>query len=135
MSQSLLKISEAASLALHTVEHLARHADRFVATQEIAEALEVSEHHLAKVHQRLARAGLVHSSRGPKGGFQLDRRPEAITLREVYEVIEGPVAPCQCLLGKRQCRKLDCLLGGLSERVNREVLSFLEKTTVADLAR
>ncbi|MBE7558212.1 Rrf2 family transcriptional regulator [bacterium] len=135
MVQTLLKISEAASLALHTVEQLAREKDRFVPTQEIAEALHVSEHHLAKVHQRLARAGLVRSTRGPGGGFQLDRAPAKITLREVYEAVEGPVEPHRCLLGRAECRRIDCLLGGLADRVNREVLDFFEHTTVADLAR
>ncbi len=135
VSQTLLNISEAASLALHTMRELACQPQRLVSTQEIAGDLSVSEHHLAKVHQRLARAGLIRSVRGPKGGFQLDRDAKAITLREVYEAMEGPVGPHRCLLGRRECGRVNCLLGGLTERVTREVLDFFDQTTVADLAR
>ncbi|MCF8044104.1 MAG: Rrf2 family transcriptional regulator, partial [Desulfarculaceae bacterium] len=74
--QQLLKISEAASLALHTMGLLASRPGEQVPTRELAARLKVSEAHLAKVMQRLGRAGLVRSQRGPKGGFALERNPE-----------------------------------------------------------
>ncbi len=61
---NLLKISEAASLALHTMGYLAANDRRLVTTHQIGEVLRASEAHLAKVLQRLARVGLVDSTRG-----------------------------------------------------------------------
>lgn len=131
---SLLRISDAAALALHTVDFLARHPERYVTTQEVAEAFGVSENHLSKVHQRLAKAGLVQAVRGPRGGFRLARPATDIPLLEVYEAIEGPLHPCRCLLGRASCQREGCILGGLADSVNRTVIEFFAKTTVAQLA-
>ena len=75
-----LKISEAASLALHTMVYLAGDPSAHYPAGRLAEALCVSEAHLAKVLQRLVKAGMLVSVRGPKGGFRLgaqDRRDHA----------------------------------------------------------
>lgn len=130
---NLLRISDAAALALHTVEYLGGHEGRFVTTQEIADALSVSEHHLAKVHQRLARAGIIQSVRGPSGGSHLNRDPGEIALMDVFEAIEGPFVPNQCLLGRPRCQRETCLMGAMVCRVNDIVREFFEKTTVAQL--
>lgn len=129
----LLRISEAAALALHTVQVLAAHPERRISTQQIAEQLAVSEHHLAKVHQRLVRAGILEATRGPGGGFALARDAAEIRLIEVYEAVEGPLTTCRCLLGRPVCARSDCLLGALSDQINRLVGEFLRTTTVAAL--
>ncbi len=130
---NLLKISEAASLALHTMVYLAADDGRLVTTHEIGEALRVSEAHLAKVLQRLARVGLVDSTRGPKGGFRLAKAGDSISLLEVYETIEGPLTDTVCLLGEPVCQGEKCILGGLLETVNRQAREYLAGTTLADL--
>lgn len=131
---NLLRISDASALALHTVEVLARNPDRFVTAQDIAEQLDVSEHHLQKVHQRLSRAGVIRSARGPRGGVQLAKPPGEIRLMDIYETMEGRFDPDQCLLGRPTCARAGCILGNLSEQVNGLVKDYFSKTTVADLA-
>jgi Rrf2 family protein len=84
----LFRISEAASIAFHGMGLLAVRGAR-MSGHEIAHAVGVSEAHLLKVFQRLARAGLVHSTRGPGGGFEITEDPRAVTLFRVYEAIEG----------------------------------------------
>ena len=130
---SFMRISEAASLALHTVGMLAEEPDDVIATREIASRLAVSENHLAKVHQRLSRAGIVTAVRGPAGGFRLARPAADIKLIEVVEAIDGSCRPSQCLLGRPLCRRSSCMLGGLSDAINRHVIEFLSKTSVAQL--
>ena len=129
--QHLLKISEAASLAMHTMGLLAAEPGRLISTREMAGRLRVSEAHLAKVMQRLGRAGLVRSQRGPKGGFSLLRRPEEITLLEVYEATEGPLREQTCLLGKPMCNG-NCIMGGLLERVGDQVRDYFSGTRLSD---
>ena len=128
---NVLKVSEAASLALHTMVLLAASSDRLWSTHDIAGTLDASEAHLSKVLQRLARMDLVKSVRGPKGGFSLVRSPEKTSLLDVYESIEGPLAKTDCLLGHRLCDGTTCILGTLLKNTNREVKEYLSKTKLS----
>lgn len=131
---SFLRISEASALALHTMGVLAAQGDNKLSNQEISSGLRVSEHHLAKVHQRLVHAGLLQAARGPAGGFRLARDPRTICLIEIVEAIEGPFAPSQCLLGREKCQTPCCVLGRMSSAVNEQVREFLTTTTADKLA-
>jgi Rrf2 family protein len=125
---NLLKISEAASMGLHIMALLAAEPERLLSVREAALLLDVSEAHLAKVMQRLAREGLVESLRGPRGGFLLARKPEQISLLEVYEAIEGPVVIRNCLFSTRLCDGSHCILGGMLQSVDAQARQYLEQT-------
>lgn len=131
---NLLRLSEPVSLALHAAALLARRPDERVANARLAATLRVSEHHLAKVMQRLARAGIVGSTRGPQGGFQLVRPAESIALVELFEAIDGPVGEATCLLSHQICDGSDCLVGELVNDVHGQVRHYLTETTLARLA-
>ena len=122
---SVIKFSEAASLAMHTMVVLAEDPERVLSTHEIATRLGVSEAHLSKVLQRLTRAGLVESVRGPKGGFLPGKSTSEVTLLEVYECIEGPLTGKTCLLGTRVCGEGACMLGGLLATLTEQVRAYL----------
>ena len=126
---NILRISDAASLAMHSMVFLAANPDRFIPTREIASKFHISEAHLSKVLQRLARVGLVKSTRGPKGGFMLGKPAGDIVLLDVYESIEGPFAPSKCLLGAPICGGDNCILGGLLETVNKQIKEYLADFT------
>jgi len=130
---NLLKISEAASLAMHTLVFLAANQERPVATREIAEVLSCSEAHLSKVLQRLAKAGLTSSVRGPRGGFRLARPADRISLLEIYQEMDGQLAAGDCLLGHRICSPGGCLLGSLLGDINHQVTDHLSRTRLSDL--
>jgi len=126
----VFKVSEAASLALHTAAFLAGRPGEVVTTGEVASALDVSENHLSKVLQRLAKAGLVRSTRGPRGGFMLSRSPDDLTLLEVYEAIEGPLGTTNCLFGRPVCDG-ECILGDLLTDVNAQIRAYLTGTKLS----
>lgn len=131
-----LRMSEAASLALHAMRVLASaDAAQRVTTHEIATTLSVSETHLAKVMPRLVRRGLVTSTRGPGGGFALAKDADKVALIEVYEMIEGPLDPAKCFLGHDVCPKGECMFGGLIETINILARQHLERTTVGEFAK
>ncbi|HNT36775.1 MAG TPA: Rrf2 family transcriptional regulator [bacterium] len=127
-------ISDAASLALHALSLFAKKHAILLSTREVAELLDVSEAHLAKVLQRLNRSGLVVSVRGPGGGFTLAKPAEKVTLLEVYEAIEGPMDQSTCLLRKPVCPEGKCILGDLLKSMNAQVKDRLSQTTLADAA-
>jgi len=123
--------SEAATIALHAAGILSAH-DGPVSAHVMAGALGASEATLSKVMQRLVKAGLVTSKRGPHGGFELAKPPKEITLLDIYESVEGALEVKRCLLGAPVCGKKRCPLGGLFEKVSREVADKLSKTTLRD---
>ena len=129
----IMKVSDAASLALHAAVYLAGQGDERVATSRIAEALTVSAAHLAKVLGRLERAGLVRGRRGPTGGYELARSPERVTLRDVYEAVEGLITSDRCLLGEPVCRG-GCMLGDLVSSINDQVRARLGAVRLSDVA-
>jgi Rrf2 family protein len=130
----IIRISDATALALHSMVHLAIEPDGQSTTAKIAEMFDVSRHHLAKVHQRLTKAGLIESQRGPAGGVSLARPPTRIKLLDIYEAMEGSMICHPCLFGKEKCPRADCVLGALLPGLARQVRDYFEQTTLATLA-
>ena len=128
-----LKISEAASLAMHALGYLAKREDGPITSREIANRFEISEAHLAKVLQRLVKVELLRSVRGPRGGFILTRSPESVTLLEVFEAIEGRFEPSQCLLSSAICDGDNCILGSIVLEANNMLRARLEETTLVEV--
>jgi Rrf2 family protein len=132
----IFRISEAASLGLHAMALLAARSPDKLTTPAIAERLGASPHHLAKVMQRLVRAGLLGSTRGVGGGFHLLRPADRISLLEVYEAVEGTMEQRACLLGARPlCPKGRCLLGGLNVKLHRQARAYFQKAKLSDAQR
>ena len=129
-----VKISDATALALHSMVHLAMAPEEQFTTAEIADSFEASRHHLAKVHQKLKKAGLMESKRGPSGGVLLGRSPEQITLLEIYEVMEGEIVAQPCLFGHDVCPRSDCMLQTLLPDLAERVRDYFKETTLAQLA-
>jgi Rrf2 family protein len=131
----VFRVSEAASLGLHAMVYLAGHPGEKTTTALIAAKLRVSAHHLAKVMQRLVRAGLIASQRGAGGGFRLADQPRGITLLAIYEAVEGPLRPRACLLGAKPiCPPGKCIFGSLNTAVHKQVKDHLRKTTLASVS-
>ncbi|NCC95388.1 MAG: Rrf2 family transcriptional regulator [Synergistales bacterium] len=129
----IFQVSEAVSLALHGMGVLAVSGKR-MRIREMAEVVRVSEAHMAKVFQRLVRAGLVSSVRGPSGGFELKDAPSNISLFQVYTAIEGDVKPQRCVLGLERCPFGECMFGDFPEKVYRDFTEHLKSMNLGDLA-
>ena len=130
---SIIQISEAASLALHSMVMLAASPDRSLTVKEITARTNVSEAHLSKVMQRLAKAGLVKSTRGPKGGFLLGDRGLSTSLLAIFESIEGPMNDTECLLNISNCPFRECLFGGLLSRMTAEFKEYMKTKSLGDM--
>jgi len=130
----MVRISDAAALAMHTMVLMAAEPGRALATGKAAARLNVSGAHLSKVLQRLAKAGLVSSVRGPRGGVVLAKSPKRITLLDVYETIEGPHTACGCLLDAPGCGAPRCILGDLLAKVDAQLVGYLSRARLSALA-
>ena len=91
----MLRISKMTDYAVVLATHLAG-AHGAHAARDIALHTQIPEPTASKVLKNLARAGVVTSQRGPKGGYALARPPERIGIHEVIEAIEGPIAVTEC---------------------------------------
>ena len=129
---ALVKISEATSLAMHTMVFLASRNSRRFSNREIASRLKVSSAHLSKVLQRLVKSGLLHSSRGPAGGFRLSRPADETSLLDIFEAIEGPQTLSSCRLPHPVCQGDACVLGTLLQEVDKRALDYLNTTRLSE---
>lgn len=130
----MIQISEAASLALHSMRLLAQAEDEQLTVDTIAARIGVSRAHLSKVLQRLGKAGLVKGTRGPGGGYYLAKPSTQITLLEVYEAIDGPIPRTACLLKRSECTLGSCLFGGLLTESAHRFEEYLAGHSLADIA-
>ena len=122
-------ISEAASIGIHSMVLIAKEESKLNVTQ-ISEIMKFSRHHVAKVMQRLAKAGMVTSTRGPAGGFVLAKPPAEINLLQIYEAIEGKIVDTDCPLGYDECPFNKCLLDTMAEGVNKAFKEYLQTHTL-----
>jgi len=128
-----LRISDAASLALHAVVLLLQNPGGPLQTRAMAEALQCSSAHLSKVLQQLVRASMVEAIRGPKGGYRLAVPERKLSLLAVLEAIDGPLGKGGCLLNPPLCDGHECVFGALSTEVAALVRKRLAETTVDEL--
>lgn len=98
-----MQITRQTDYAIRCVLYLAEHPNEVKVVNEIARSKSIPKVFLAKILQKLSKAGIVRSYKGVKGGFELAKRPKDITLLDVIEAIDGPVAMNICAIDKRLC--------------------------------
>jgi len=128
----LIHISEAASLAIHSLALIAASTVRLNA-RKIAGILHVSQNHLAKILQILAKNEYLESNRGPGGGFILKRNADEVSMLEIYQLIEGNVDCQSCGITENQCPFISCIFGGKPDKLTHEFVEYLTNTKISDL--
>lgn len=127
----VIKISEAASIALHAMIELAKKQEKLLSVKEIAMKLDVSANHLSKVLQRLTKAGFIDSIKGFNGGFRLAGKAEDINFLQIYELFDGKLKNTNCILVKHECGD-KCIFGDLVNSITEQVKDKFEKTKLSD---
>ncbi|GAB4505697.1 MAG: Rrf2 family transcriptional regulator [Anaerolineales bacterium] len=99
-----MQITRQADYAVRAVLYLARMGgNQRAATSSIAQEQSIPPSFLAKIISQLSIAGLLHTSRGARGGVMLARDPKDITLLEVIEAIDGPIMLNECVGDNSTC--------------------------------
>ena len=128
----LINISEAASLALHGLAIVAQKSPNKVNAKYLAEKLNASEAHLAKIFQRLSKSGLIKSFRGPTGGFVLNKPAEEISFLDIYEVVESKVTLNDCPLDKTGCTFENCIFGDALKNISQSIYQTFKNIKLSD---
>ena len=124
-----------ADYAVRIVELLTRLGDKTDA-RTISERTQIPQRFCLKILHRLVTDGIVRSYKGAKGGYQLAKKPESITLRQVIEAVEGPYRFSRCLDGEYDCScsaVMGCPFHTVFDDVTRTVIEKLDAVTFADL--
>jgi len=132
----VIRLSKRTDYGLMAIRHLGLMPEgALLSAREIAAEYSIPPALMAKLLQRLARKGLVASHHGTKGGYALSRPSSQITLRDVIEAIEGPVAVTECLdQTKKACAQYCvCSVQRPLLLVQRRIVEVLGRTTVGDL--
>jgi Rrf2 family transcriptional regulator, iron-sulfur cluster assembly transcription factor len=102
---------------------------------ELVAGTDLPRDFMAKIFQRLVRAGILKSARGRGGGFTLARPAHEITLMHIVEAIEGPQLMDQCVVGLERCNDtMPCPQHDLYKPIRQRLKDYMNTTTVADLA-
>ncbi len=131
----MFRLSRAAEYSIRGILYLSeKDGSNATDIEEISEKAEVPTPYLAKLFQTLAKKGFVRSMRGPEGGFILLKRPEAISLLEIIEAVEGPIFLNDCLIHNNYCkRESKCPIHDVWRGAEKAFLSHLQSCSFRDL--
>jgi Rrf2 family protein len=130
-----MQLTRQADYAVRAVLHLAqiKNGDR-TSTCTVAKEQHIPPSFLAKIISQLSIAGLLHTSRGARGGVTLAREPQDITLLEVVEAIDGPIQLNKCVGDNGVCTfENDCPIRSVWCEAQAELVARLRKTDFAQL--
>jgi Rrf2 family protein len=132
----MLRLSKKTDYALMAMRHLALSPERGASSaREIAERYDMPVELLAKVLQRLVRHGFLRSHQGTRGGYLLARPPGLISIADVIQAIDGPVAVTACSSETDTCDQYEkCNIRDPLWRIKDRILAALATCTVQELA-
>jgi Rrf2 family iron-sulfur cluster assembly transcriptional regulator len=129
-----MRLTQQADYAMRAVLYLAGHP--YAKIKEIADSQFVPRNYLAKILQKLAAAEIVDTRRGVGGGISLARPAAEITMLDVIEAVEGPVAINRCFIRPGECPREDvCAIHDQLLRVQDAYAGALAGVNFAELAR
>ncbi|MBX3696170.1 MAG: SUF system Fe-S cluster assembly regulator [Steroidobacteraceae bacterium] len=131
----MLRISRMTDYATVILAALAQPPTRRLTAAALAERTRLAAPTVSKLLKQLHRAGLVASTRGLRGGYQLARSPLAITAAAIVDALEGPLALTDCSAGHGRCDiEGHCRVSRAWQSVNGAIHRSLQDVTLAQLA-
>jgi FeS assembly SUF system regulator len=131
----MLRISKLTDYATLLLATLAVEPARVQTATAMAERTHIAAPTVSKLLKQLQRAGLVRSTRGLHGGYQLARPATQISAAAILDALEGPLALTDCAAGHGQCGiEETCRVGRSWQRLNIAIRRSLSEVTLAQLA-
>jgi Rrf2 family protein len=134
--QTSMFITRETDYAVRCVLFLSQKAGSTANVNEISESMTVSKSFVAKILQRLSKRGIVRSTQGIAGGFELVKEPGNVNILEVIEAIQGPAAVNVCAVDERNCDlSSTCLIHPVWIELRKNIEKKLRKESFARLIR
>ena len=130
-----MQITRQADYAVRAVHYLTTlGTEKRASTSLIAEKQHIPPSFLAKIISQLSVAGLLHTSRGARGGVSLAKAPEEISLLDVVEAIDGPILLNECVTDPSVCSfTADCPMHEVWCEAQKDLVTRLQNTNFAKL--
>lgn len=130
-----MRLTQFTDFGMRMLMRMAGMPDQPCSTAQLAEELQLSRNHLAKIIQHLAQAGIVTTRRGGGGGVMLARPPSALRLGMLIEVLEDRQPLVECFGDRNRCALLGaCSLRARLRQAEAAFLKELDRATLADIA-
>jgi Rrf2 family protein len=131
----LLKLTKKADYALMAMKHLAeRSSEGSLSAKDVADAYGIPPEALAKILQKLVKAGLLHSQHGTNGGYMLARPAHTISAFEVIQAIDGPLFITSCITVRGECGQSDrCNIREPLRKVNDSIEAVLKRIKISHM--
>jgi len=132
----VLRISKLTDYGTVVLAHLAGASGAVCSAAEVSDTTGIAVPTVSKLLKSLARAGLVTSTRGTNGGYQLARPAHEISAASVIDALEGPVSITECSASDSHCDyESVCNVGNAWQRINVAIRRALEDINLTDLTR
>ena len=131
----MLRINRETDYGVVILSAMARQPEERANAAKLASAHGLPQPMVSKVMKQLVHAGLLRSYRGAKGGYGLARSPEQISVAEVIEALEGPIAFTECVeSGANSCEHVeDCNASATWSRISSVVREALGAVSLAEM--
>lgn len=134
----MLRLSTKGEYGVRAMFELARdYKSGPLSIREISKRQGVSVAYLEQLLNRLRRARLIRSRKGPGGGYMLNKRPDEISVGKILKALEGPIAITKCLdPSAKGCSRIEgCVSRLLWKSLGEKIEHFLETINLKDLLK
>ncbi len=131
-----MRITHESDYALRILTAMAA-LDKVVDAGTISEMTSVTPRFALKILHKLVKGGIISSFKGTRGGYKLARPAEQITLRQVIELIDGPIAIARCVDSDEECSlncdKAACIYHHIFDGISFELAKKLDAIKISDV--
>lgn len=131
----MLKLAKLTDYAAVVMTAIAAEPSRLHSAQDLADRSHLPAATVSKLLKQLAKAHLIEATRGAQGGYRLLRSPELITVADVVDAVEGPIAVTRCSIHTGSCNiETSCGTRANWRLINTAIREALEAVTLAQMA-
>jgi Rrf2 family iron-sulfur cluster assembly transcriptional regulator len=135
-----MRLSTQSRYGVRAIFDIAYHSEGLeTQVKDISRRQGISARYLEQIFQKLKKAGIVGSKRGPSGGYSLTKKPDEITIGEIVRITEGNINPVLCLNpedSSQPCDRLgECVTRIIWNEAGKRLKEYFDSVTIKDLCR
>jgi len=135
-----MRLSTQSRYGVRAIFDIAYHSEGLeTQVKDISRRQGISQRYLEQIFQKLRRAGVVGSKRGPTGGYFLGKKPKDITIGEIVQITEGSINPVRCVdrgNPKEPCeRSGECVTKIVWTEAGKRLTDYFDSVTINDLCK
>lgn len=133
----MIRLSTKGQYGTRFMVNLALHYNKgYVLLKNIAQSEDISAGYLEQIIPPLKTAGLILSHRGIHGGYSLAKSPSQITIKDIIQVLEGPLSLVECVDSPSVCEKVNfCVTRDVWKKLGENISQTLESVTLEDMVK